>query len=180
MTQQLRVSVLTAPLAAIDRRALSQAWYSALHLSKARHEQAAPAATPASKAAGSRLSPPERNAAQSPARPFAPSPRVAQRATTARGVPPPERRAERSSLAVKIERSFLSVRRREQRATFTIDGTRSRVHVSLRTSGSRVTLVAVCAPTVRSAVAKALQDARYALARRGIDLSLETREAACS
>ena len=32
MTQQLEVSILAAPLAAIDRRALSQAWYSALHL----------------------------------------------------------------------------------------------------------------------------------------------------
>ena len=34
MTQQLEVSILAAPLAAIDRRALSQAWYSALHLAR--------------------------------------------------------------------------------------------------------------------------------------------------
>ncbi len=32
MTQQLHVSILAAPLAAIDPRALSQAWYSALRL----------------------------------------------------------------------------------------------------------------------------------------------------
>ncbi len=30
MTQQLEVSILAAPLAAIDRRVLSQAWYAAL------------------------------------------------------------------------------------------------------------------------------------------------------
>ena len=34
MTQQLEVSILAAPLAAIDRRVLSQAWYSALRLAR--------------------------------------------------------------------------------------------------------------------------------------------------
>ncbi|HEY1429269.1 MAG TPA: hypothetical protein VGF18_06830, partial [Candidatus Tumulicola sp.] len=34
MTEQLRVSIVAAPLAAIDPRALSQAWYSALHLAR--------------------------------------------------------------------------------------------------------------------------------------------------
>src|ERR1700678_3424391 len=45
MTDRLRVSVVAAPLAAIDPRALSQAWYSALHLARER-----PTQTPQSRA----------------------------------------------------------------------------------------------------------------------------------
>ena len=43
-----------------------------------------------------------------------------------------------------------------------------------------MTMVAVCSPATRALVAKALQEARFALAERGIDLAVETRGIECS
>jgi hypothetical protein len=87
-----------------------------------------------------------------------------------------ERRALRSALARKIESSFLHPCRSVQRATFTVDSTQSRVHVALRSSGNQLRLIAICPANARSAVARALEEARYALAERGIVLSAETEE----
>lgn len=178
MTQQLKISVLSAPLAAIDRRALSQAWYSALHVNRSRIEPATgttqnvPGIPPRAAAVPARR-PATQHSMQNVPTVFRPAQTFVKPDATVQA----ERRTTRSALARKIEECFLNPRTRARRATFTIDGTQSRVAVSLQTSGSRVTLVAVCAPTARKAVAKALQEARFALARYGIDLSLETRDA---
>jgi hypothetical protein len=53
------------------------------------------------------------------------------------------------------------------------------VHVALHGSGASLRLVAVCAPSVRAAVARALEQARYALAARGIAIvpQMEDRDA---
>jgi hypothetical protein len=91
-----------------------------------------------------------------------------------------DRRAARSPLARKIERSFLDPRYRVHRATFTLEGVRTRVHIALQTSGPCVRLIAVCPPAVRATVARALDEARYALAQRGITLHAETRDTSCS
>jgi hypothetical protein len=122
ITQQLGYSILTAPLAAIDRRALSQAWYSALHLARSGF-------------------------------PVANVPQQLSKARTAEALDParPVRRA---------TFSFAGTR----------EGTRARVHVALQSGASGMRLVAVCPAALRAGVARALDQARYALALRGIVL----------
>ena len=92
----------------------------------------------------------------------------------------PERRLLRSPLARKIERAFLHPAQRCERATFTLDGTAARVHVTLQGSGTDLRLVAICPAAVRARVARALEEARYALAVRGVACVLDVREASCS
>jgi hypothetical protein len=176
MTQQLRFSILSAPLAAIDRRALSQAWYSALHLAKASRSPEI-AMTPRSQS--------ERRSSSFRARDERPAKR-AECASGARirvaGSPVgrdcasvTERRTH-SVLARKIQMMLLSPARSARRATFSIDGTSARVHVTLRILGGQVRLIAFCPPPLRARVARALEEARYALASRGIAFGFETKE----
>ncbi len=174
MTQQIGFSVLSAPLAAIDRRALSEAWYSALHLAKGnaaeapRSKPVKPSGAVHAKAA---TAPAQRSTADAVHFPPRAAAQQRDRQNEAQLV---ERRAMRSPLARKIESTFLHPSRSVQRATFTIDGTQNRVHIALQTSGSQLRLIAICPPSVRTAVARALEEARYALAERGITLSAET------
>lgn len=84
----------------------------------------------------------------------------------------------RSALARKIESIFLNPRQTVQRATFTIDGTNARVHIALQQKGTQLQLIAVCRPSLRETVARALEEARYALAERGIALSVRSEELA--
>ena len=176
ITQQLSVSILTAPLAAIDRRALSQAWYSALHLAHAENARAS-CGHPSSA-----LPFHEREQRHAAARSI-PAPardrsaqRLPKRSVQSRSAEAPERRAERSSLARRIERMFLDPVRRVNRATFTLDGAQARVHVALQTTASGTRLVAVCPAAVRAGVARALSEARYALAVRGVVLHVDLSE----
>lgn len=176
MTQQLGFSVLTAPIAAIDRRALSQAWYSALHLAK---EPAKHNAPPASGTL-------ERRVAHHA------NVQVERRTSTVRSVPAlqvhremkparrdavaVDRRSLRSPLARKIEHAFLRPNIPATRAAFTIDGTGARVHVTMQRTRAGLQLVAVCPPHARERVARALEQARYALAERGIPIDARIAE----
>lgn len=176
ITEQLQFSVLTAPLAALDRRTLSQAWYSALYGSagaaKAAAKTPAPAALPAA-------APPEAAHTVRAESETTAGTRAAGVTTPrhAEGTPQ-DRRAPRSTLARKIERVFLRPRNASHKASFTIDGEHGRVHVLLQSRGTQLKLVAICPPKARSRVATALAQARYALALRGIDLDADTRGAA--
>jgi hypothetical protein len=175
MTAQLEVSILAAPVAAIDRRALSQAWYSALRLAR-----------PAPLAAAGRDRANRRETfVLPPARLIAPK---VQRQDT--GVPRPRsarskgliisgdgsvkscsrRSAARMPLAERIERAFSVPSAHLKRATFTIGRGNARVHVILQTRGERTTLLALCRPDLRSVVGRALTEARCALAARGIGI----------
>src|SRR5580692_940341 len=137
MTQELQASVLTAPLAQIDRRVLSQAWYSALNFARAR-ESAAPAKKPVATnaAAQGRATPasvPNRRTSHA-----APPASVAHPVSAKRGVSLDrgfERRAPRSPLARKIESVFLDPRSRVERSTFTVGSGRARVYVALQGKG---------------------------------------------
>lgn len=173
MTQQLSFSILSAPLAAIDRRSLSQAWYSALHL--AHDRSAAPSSSSAAettKSATHFCNPRERTSEQSAAaheaRRAAPDRRDRVRSDAT-----PERRAARSPLARRIERTFLNPARRIERATFVIEGSQARVHVALQHAPGGLRLIAVCPPSVRGGVIRALEEARFALAARGIALHVD-------
>jgi hypothetical protein len=174
ISEHLEFSVLTAPVASLDRRALSQAWYSALY--------------------GSSSAPPQRpQQVDQPLRPRAivhavpqshetnAKPNVQseaavkpQRVESTRGGQT-ERRAPRSGLARKIERTFLHPRAAARKASFSIDGAAGRVEILLHKSGTRMKIIAICAPKAAREVAAALAQARYALAARGIDLDAEMR-----
>ncbi len=177
ITEQLHFSVLTAPVAALDRRALSQAWYSALYGDgRAAHS----GAKTRSISAQTLLKSNTQSAAVQ--RPGEPAQRPVSRAGSAAARlredgEPFDRRAPRSALARKIERAFLRPHNAARKTSFTLDGEHGRVHIVLQTNGSRLQLVAICAPNSRRSVAQALAQARYALALRGIDLETVTREA---
>lgn len=180
MTQQLGFSILTAPLAAIDRRALSQAWYSALHLAQHAAGDTSVGKVRAMQPGGSTLHP---HAAESRAdRAFVRASTAAARtANDAKTVAVPgDRRAPRSPLARRIERRFLDPARRTERATLTIAGNGARVHVAMQSSARGLRLIAVCPRAQRAAVARALEEVRYALAARGLVLHAALQEdAAC-
>jgi hypothetical protein len=178
MTRELQVSILAAPLAAIDRRALSQAWYSALRL--ARDQQRAP-----QKCVGD-----SRGALARDRERIRPAPGgVGREARTCACVDALEarsivgydsawrvdRRAPRSPLARQIESVLFDPRSQARRASFTIGC--GRVHVVLQSKGDRVALVALCSPALRGIVARALAQARFALATRGIRGEFEAKGA---
>jgi hypothetical protein len=177
-TAQIGISVLSAPLAAIDRRSLSQAWYSALHLARdgspskraATRPAAAkpiPVSAPASLAGSSR-----RAAADAPA-----SVKTSQR-VQARAGGALERRVPRLPLARRIERALFERTSSAARTTFAIGEGAGRVVVVLHVTGDRVRLVALCSPALRRTVARALDQARFALAARGIALDTGVLEGA--
>ncbi|HEY5256850.1 MAG TPA: hypothetical protein VIJ12_00565 [Candidatus Baltobacteraceae bacterium] len=171
------LDVITAPLAQIDRRSLSQAWYSALRL--AREAEPAPS-TPAKVATVAAL-------------PAARATRCGSgcasnasflQTTRAAGAPPEtrvreaayERRHPPMALAGKIERALVRSQAPLRRATFTLDDRRGRVELLLSSRGAALHLIAICAPNARARVERALEQARFCLARRGIVLEARTRE----
>lgn len=185
MTQELEVSILAAPLAAIDRRALSQAWYSALHLARPdRSAEPARACGPCT-VSPLREAVPKRDAAC--AAPGCAETHVRRSVqtkplrVTAQASPDrvsADRRA--APLSRRIERRFARSTTRIERATFSMGRGAARVHVILQTNGNVATLVALCRPEMRTVVARALAQARFALATRGFVLDLQMPRAQCS
>jgi hypothetical protein len=180
MTEQLEVSILAAPLAAIDRRTLSQAWYCALRL--ARDERGAAARVRAQQTAvvhvlarprNQMLARSRRHPATSPAKPAAAKTTLTNAGWEARNAI--ARRSSQTPLAQRIERVFSEPSAQVKRATFAIGQGRARVHVILQTKGGSATLVAICRPEARVFVARALAQARLILATRGIGVELETK-----
>lgn len=172
--EHLELSVLTAPIASLDRRALSQAWYSALYGNGSKAPvEAAPAANATAHAGIVRVQP-QPHATTAKRATFPVPPDKTQHRDGVRGGDI-ERRAPRSALARKIERTFLHPRAATSKATFSLDASHGRVQVLLRKSGTRMKLIAICAPRATREVATALAQVRYALAARGIALEAETR-----
>jgi hypothetical protein len=165
------VAVVATHLAVTDRRALSQAWYSALHLAE---RNAAPARP--------RAAPPAAPGAAYAARPIASGPDMpaagprnvrAPRSTAicSRGegrAAAPERRAPLSELARRIESGVARRRAMQTSAAFAVRTGAERVHLLVRCSGARTRIVAVCSPRLREPVERALAHARFALAGRGL------------
>lgn len=172
IADQLQFSVLSAPLAQVDRRALSQAWYSALYGSERTCQSSAGGAAAAASTTleqhGQSIAVQTRRA--EPAAPT-PHPRAGTPAKIATSGNPPERRAPHSPLAKSIERAVSKRRAQRRGAAFSIGTDAGRVRILVRSTGGRVRIFAVCAPRVKERVAAALAQARYALSSRGIDLS---------
>lgn len=163
MTHELEVSILAAPLAQMDRGALSQAWYTALRLApNARlaaagctHAQMGPVS-----AAHHRLG--ETLKTVEPARcasaiTISPSHRNAPAFNEVQGA---AGRARSRALAVRIERAFAGLPMRAKRATFSLGRGNARVHIILQTIGERPTLLALCRPEAKTVVMRALAHAR--------------------
>ncbi len=175
ISEHLGFSVLTAPVAALDRRTLSQAWYSALYGDRQTPVPKAQTASPVLRHAASPCEPPAQRTVRL-CEPGAPAvAHAGARAPVTRGGDV-ERRSPRSTLARRIERTFLHPKHAPGKASFALDGEHGRVQIILRSQGSRLKLVAICAPKAKAQVAHALAQARYALALRGIDLESQARE----
>jgi hypothetical protein len=181
MTQQLQASIVTAPLAQIDRRALSQAWYSALRLARSQAAPTTPAGVRNAAAAESRraLPLPESARVERAIR-RAPLPLRAVPKRSPSACPSSERRALPASLAQRIARAFLAPRTLPVRSTLTLGRGEGRVHVVLQSSGECLRLIAICRPADRELVARALAQARLELAGRGYALETKTGAFRCS
>jgi len=184
MTQELGISILAAPLAAIDRRALSQAWYSALHCAHevdGRQAASRPARTTAALHPRARLLSEAAPGAQRRVTIVA-----ARTASSARplaekqAAPKNISRASRALLARRIAAALAAPRATPGRATFSIGRGGARVHVIFQTNGDRVTVLAICRPEVRAFVARALAYVCVALRARGVPVHFEAKETTCS
>lgn len=198
MQQTTGVAVLATELPATDRRALSQAWYSALHLAERTPRAGSASHQPAGSANGGASgfahdARPAQGAAHSDG---ASARGMAQRAASARrdasathdtsvrarrhgagaprdrSEPLAERRAPKSELAGRIERA-LAQRGRGMSASFALSAAGGRVRLLVRSDGARTRVVAVCAPPLRERVERALAQARFALAARGASVRAE-------
>jgi hypothetical protein len=179
MTQQLEVSILAAPVAAVDPRALSQAWYSALRLARDRR-QTSPVRQPSTNAGEAAYS--RGVSQQNGQRSFVPNmqalcrrfPRPAlsicsgsdEESAVARS------RAPRTTLAQRIERAFSNPNGYPRRATLSMGRGNARVVVIFQMQGKRGILLALCRPELRAIVGRALAEARLGLAARGIGIEL--------
>jgi hypothetical protein len=171
MQQTTGVAVLATHLAATDRRALSEAWYSALHLAAVPATRCAAASRggaahirAARDARASEQPPPRRPADFEPRR----RPTVATHGREGRLECVPERRAPKSELGRRLERALLRRLPRATQTHFALSASGGRVHLLVRADGVRTRVVAVCAPALRERVERALAHARFALAARAV------------
>ena len=176
------VAVVVTDLARTDRRALSEAWYSALHLAGRGGGGGVPGARTRGGAAGDAPRSPvlgERQARRSVrcANPGA-SDSATPRRTTARARPrhgtvrdvAAERRSLAPRFARRIARDVVRSVAREGAASFTVRDACARVRVFVRVDGVRVRVVALCSPALRERVERALAHARFACASRGLEI----------
>ena len=91
-----------------------------------------------------------------------------------------ERREPRLPLTRRIERRLFERTSSTARTAFAVGEGTGRVVVVLHATGGRVRLVALCSPALRRTVARALDQARFALAARGIALDTGVREGAAT
>jgi hypothetical protein len=177
MQQIDRIDVLTTQLAETDRRALSQAWYSALRLAErpalasrctaARRAAAAPAVArqPAPRRAPLRAAGAAHGAAARD-RPAVRDREGSHRAVVAASQP--QRRVPKTALTWRLERALIRHAPRAAATSFALRAGVGRVHLLVRSDGTRTRVVAVCSPSVREQVERALAQARFALAGRGV------------
>jgi hypothetical protein len=162
------IAVVTTTLAQTDRRALSQAWYSALHLAESNPARTAKPPRGATAAASRAPRPSVAGAIRAP-RANATAARIVRGSDATRT---PEVRTERRLPAGVLGRRIAKLVARpaapaqSRAATVSVRG--ARVHVIVRTHGSATRIVALCPPPLEARVARALAQARFALASRGV------------
>lgn len=163
------VAVIATQVAQTDRRALSEAWYSALHLAqggaprRAAPARSAPATAPLPATA--------HGAAPHGRRPLAPARFAAHRdaGATSRADAGPERRRPAGEVAQRIERAVAALSaRRPVPAAHTLDVAGGRVRLLVHSDGRTTRIVALCSRPLREQVERALASARFTLAAAGM------------
>jgi hypothetical protein len=170
------VAVVATRLPDIDRRALSQAWYSALHLAQFPAERAGaprPTTAPLRIAESAKRA----AAAASPPAPGAPPVRTQAGAASRAASGPPaqtERRRSGCDLARRIERAIVKhgAREPQRSAAIAVDAGDGRVQLLVRTDRATTRIIALCSPQLRERVDRALAHARFALAASGTRLEV--------
>lgn len=165
------VAVIATQLARTDRRALSEAWYSALHLARetptARSTPARSTAWPAPPPAATHSSPAQ-HAASVSSRAERPQARSRGTATTTPSATI-DRRRPSTEFTQRIERAVAALGvRRPLPAAHTVDVGEGRVRLLVHADGRCTRIVALCRPELRERVERALAHARFALAGGGI------------
>jgi hypothetical protein len=165
MTTASGVAVVATQLAQTDRRALSQAWYSALHLAHAEH---APPGAPRPAAPATSHAPLPQRVAASPAHGERAALRSPERAVRVPRAAPPivERRGLPTDAMRRVERAVASIARSPRRPSRTVAIDGGRVTVLVRTDPDATRIVALCREPLRATVERALARARFALAAR--------------
>ncbi|HEY9084340.1 MAG TPA: hypothetical protein VIN40_00145 [Candidatus Tyrphobacter sp.] len=189
LTQPLELSLISAPIAAIDRRALSQAWYSALGLARATGRKNISRLPQRSAESATSMDGRRSRAVNIPRPSGCVYPERAQRSRRAQGDKHDRRRCDAQSgardartvqerrtpspLAQRIGRGLAN--RTPLRTSITLEGVPGRVHVMLQKHGARLAVIAICPRVAQARVAHALGEARYALARHGFQLETWTK-----
>jgi hypothetical protein len=176
MQQANGVAELATHLIRTDRRALSQAWYSALHLA-----DRTPRARPALPARPSAFNAQARPCASSGSReqPQGGALRDVARAQRAATRTPGSSRREHCPSEAERRAANTALARRTQRAaaqqpqpggpfSFAVRAADGGVQLLVRGGGGCTRVLAVCAPALRERVERALASARLALARGGV------------
>jgi hypothetical protein len=169
MLQPAPLAVVSTQLALTDRRALSQAWYSALRLAAPQRDgtlahRRAPTVAP--RRALGRLTAPLTHALA-----FGTGEPPVARARLLQPVRPgsaAERRAPPSELARRIRRALARRVLRGLPASFAVRAGNGRVQLLVRRDGTCTRVVAVCPAPLRARVERALAQARFALAAHGV------------
>ncbi len=168
------VAVVATQFAGTDRRALSQAWYSALHLAERLPPARVAACAPTvSRGVRERV---QRGGRANHAPQGSPTGGArgacdALRKAVARHVgeaPAAERRAPKTELPPGPERTPARRLPRGAPLPFAVQGRSRSVHVIVHSCAGRTRIVAACAPPLRERVERALAHARFALAGHGV------------
>lgn len=159
----------------IDRRALSEAWYASLHM--AEHERGAPPAISAAHAGSMAsasghcvLAAPSATHEVGAATACASQARLSRDRVLGVSLERCERRRPSLMLAARIAKAFTPAAARAG-ATFDIEYGGARVRVLMRCDSGNMRLFALCKPALRETVTRALDEARFLLASRGVRLS---------
>jgi len=167
-----RVAVFATHPAHTDRRALSQAWYSALHLAeRAPQERVVRSAPYAEKIAALKASHPAGAALAQRAGDAVPPRAGTSGAAMRRGETSAPAGERREPTFPRARRAVHAPPRRAPRGipvSFAVRAANGGVHLLVHADGTRTRVVAVCATRLRERVERALAQARFALAGCGL------------
>lgn len=154
----------------LDRRALSEAWYASLHIAE-RGAETAPRAprVPVAPTPGAARASAASQANQScePTAVRTVALKSHAQAVLAAAADRNERRRPPLLLATRIAKTFTPAAPPAS-ATFDIEHDGARVRVVMRRDAGSLRLIALCKPNARETVARALDEARFLLASRGV------------
>jgi hypothetical protein len=167
------VAVIATQVARTDRRALSEAWYSALHLAHA----ASPARAVVRRAPAGIVPPARGTRAGAPhdaaqtREAAAPALRAVRDSASGAGAAIGERRHPVCETARRIERAVTALRARASGdAAQTVEVAGGRVRLLVRSDRGTTRIVALCSDPLREPVERALARARFTLAAAGHDV----------